>query len=92
MESETQVQILDKSVFISLHANALGKSMNPSVVCQLWINNQYVAKHLQIKESRLLHVLYSHDHYIYTYTCRNIFNTIRTSEDTSLEKYTSHFI
>ena len=28
----------------------------------------------------------------YTYTCRNIFNTIRTSKDTSLEKYTSHFI
>ena len=28
----------------------------------------------------------------YTYTCRNIFNTIMTSEDTSLEKYTSHFI
>ena len=37
-------------------------------------------------------MLYSHDHYIYTYTCRNIFNTIRTSDDTSLEKYTSHFI
>ena len=37
-------------------------------------------------------MLYSHDHYTYTYTCRNIFNTIRTSEDISLEKYTSHFI
>ena len=37
-------------------------------------------------------LLYSHDHYTLTYTCRNIFNTIRTSEDTSLEKYTSHFI
>ena len=36
--------------------------------------------------------MYSHDHYTYTYTCRNIFNTIRTSEDSSLEKYTSHFI
>ena len=32
------------------------------------------------------HLLYSHDHYTYTYTCRNIFNTIRTSEDSSLEK------
>ena len=30
--------------------------------------------------------------YTYTYTCRNIFNTIRRSEDSSLEKYTSHFI
>ena len=41
-----------------------------------------------------IHMLYSHDHYTYTYTYtrRNIFNTIRTSEDTSLEKYTSHFI
>ena len=37
-------------------------------------------------------MLYSHDHYTYIYTCRNIFNTIRTNEDTSLEKYTSHFI
>ena len=37
-------------------------------------------------------MLYSHDHSTYTYTYRNIFNTIRTSEDTSLEKYTSHFI
>ena len=37
-------------------------------------------------------MLYSHDHYTYTYTCRKTFNTIRTSEDTSLEKYTSHFI
>ena len=37
-------------------------------------------------------MLHSHDHYKYTYTCRNIFNTIRTSEDSSLEKYTSHFI
>ena len=27
-----------------------------------------------------------------TYACRKILNTIRTSEDTSLEKYTSHFI
>ena len=37
-------------------------------------------------------MLYSHEHYTYTYTCRNIFNTIRTRENTSLEKYTSHFI
>ena len=29
---------------------------------------------------------------LYTYTCRNILNTITTSKDTSLEKYTSHFI
>ena len=35
---------------------------------------------------------HNHEHYTYTYTFRNIFNTIRTSEDTSLEKYTSHFI
>ena len=32
------------------------------------------------------------NNYTYTYTRRNIFNTIRTSEDTSLGKYTSHFI
>ena len=32
------------------------------------------------------------NNYTYTYACRNIFNTIRTSEDTSLEKYTTHFI
>ena len=30
--------------------------------------------------------------YTYTYACRNNFNTIKTSEDTSLEKHTSHFI
>ena len=36
--------------------------------------------------------LYSHDHYTYTYTRRNIFNTIRKSKDTSSEKHTSHFI
>ena len=30
MEFATQVQILDKAVCISLHANALGKGMNPS--------------------------------------------------------------
>ena len=28
----------------------------------------------------------------YTYTCRNIINTIKTSGHSSLEKYTSHFI
>ena len=32
------------------------------------------------------------NNYTYTYAYRNIFDTIRTSEDTSLEKYTSHFI
>ena len=37
-------------------------------------------------------LLYRHDHYTYTYKCRNIFNTIKTSEDILLEKYTSHFI
>ena len=39
-------------------------------------------------------MLYSHVIHIqlYTYTCRNILNTITTSEDTPLEKYTSHFI
>ena len=31
-------------------------------------------------------LLYNHDHYTYTYTYRNIFNPIRTGEDTSLEK------
>ena len=30
--------------------------------------------------------------YTYTYACRNIFNTIKTSGHSSLEKYTSHFI
>ena len=30
--------------------------------------------------------------YTYTYTSKNIFNTIRTSGHSSLEKYTSHFI
>ena len=39
-----------------------------------------------------LRLLYSLEHYTYTYTCRNIFNTIRTNKGTSLEKYTSHFI
>ena len=34
-----------------------------------------------------MHVTYS-----YADTCRNIFNTIKTSGLTSLEKYTSHFI
>ena len=29
---------------------------------------------------------------LYTYTWRNIFNTIKTSRHSSLEKYTSHFI
>ena len=33
----------------------------------------------------------SHDQ-LYTYTCGNIFNTIKTSGHNSLEKYTSHFI
>ena len=32
MESETQVQILDDADCISLHANVLGKGMNPSVL------------------------------------------------------------
>ena len=31
-------------------------------------------------------MLYSHDHYTYTYTCRNIFNTTRMCEDTVLLK------
>ena len=34
-------------------------------------------------------LLHSHKQ-LYTYTCRNIVNTIMTSEHTSLEKYTSH--
>ena len=37
-------------------------------------------------------MLHSHDHYTYTYTRINIFNTIRTSGHSSLEKYTSQFI
>ena len=32
MKSATWVQILDESVYISLGANALGKSMNPSLL------------------------------------------------------------
>ena len=32
------------------------------------------------------------NNYTYTYACRIIFNTVRTNEDTSLEKYTSYFI
>ena len=32
MKSETQVQILDEAVCISLYANTLGKGMNPSVL------------------------------------------------------------
>ena len=32
------------------------------------------------------------NNYTYTYACRNIFNTIKTSGHSSLEKYTSHFI
>ena len=31
------------------------------------------------------------NNYTYTYACRNIFNTIKTSGHSSLEKYTSHF-
>ena len=44
--------------------------------------------------SNLKPMLYSHIIHmqLYTYTCRNILNTITTSEDTSLEKYTFHFI
>ena len=45
-----------------------------------------------IQKIHCAHFLHSHDPYTYTYRCRNIFDTIRTSEDTSLEKYTSHFI
>ena len=30
--------------------------------------------------------------YTYAYACKNIFNTIKTSGHSSLEKYTSHFI
>ena len=39
-------------------------------------------------------MLHSHIIHIqpYTYTCRNIVNTIMTNEHTSLEQYTSHFI
>ena len=32
------------------------------------------------------------NNYTYTYACRNIFNIIKTSGQSSLEKYTSHFI
>ena len=32
MESESQVQILNKAVYISLHTNALIKDMNPYLV------------------------------------------------------------
>ena len=32
------------------------------------------------------------NNYTYTYACRNIFNTIKTSRHISLEKYTFHFI
>ena len=32
------------------------------------------------------------NNYTYTYAYRNIFNTIKTSRHSSLEKYTSHFI
>ena len=32
------------------------------------------------------------NNYTYTYACRNISNTIKTSGHSSLEKYTSHFI
>ena len=32
MESVTQVQILDKTISISLYSYALGKGMNPSVL------------------------------------------------------------
>ena len=36
-------------------------------------------------------VLHSHNHIkLYTYTCRNIVNTLMTSEQTFLEEYTSH--
>ena len=32
MELGTQVQILDKAVWISLYTNVFGKGMNPSIV------------------------------------------------------------
>ena len=37
------------------------------------------------KKYGIILMLFSHDHYTYIYTFRNILNTIRTSEDTSLE-------
>ena len=42
----------------------------------------------------VLYLLHSHIIHMqpYTYTCGNIFNTIKTSGHSSLEKYTSHFI
>ena len=41
---------------------------------------------------RQLYLLIAMNNYTYTYTRRNIFNTIKTSGHSSLEKYTSHFI
>ena len=39
MNSVSQDQILDKAIFISLCADALGKGMNPSFPFQQWVNN-----------------------------------------------------
>ena len=55
-------------------------------------NNVHANIQIYIPLMMVIYMLYSHDHYTYTYKRRNIFNTIRTSEDSSLEKYTSHFI
>ena len=39
MESVTWIQILNKAVWIALHANALDKGMNLSLLTQLWVNS-----------------------------------------------------
>ena len=39
MESTTRVQHLDEAICISLHANALGKIMNPPGLSQLWVKS-----------------------------------------------------
>ena len=45
-----------------------------------------------VKSSRRIGCYIAMNNYTCTYTCRNIFNTIKTSGHSSLEKYTSHFI
>ena len=41
MESVIQVQILDEADCISLHANALGNSINPFIPpTHLWVNSR----------------------------------------------------
>ena len=40
MDSATQVQYLEKAVYISHHANKLEIDMNPTILSQVWVNSR----------------------------------------------------